>query len=208
VVVDNDIDVTSKTFSSMGSSWFKGTFDGLGHVVNGFTPASAHGMFGTVTAEAVIKNLALVNIGPTEFNVFSYDFSGTLDNVYVQGALSFKDTYRGVANVKSSSAQINNCIVDISGLSLPAFQCSQGVQPIVSNSYAIGDTMAGFIGYQKTLKDGGELFSTYKEFSDARISDITSTNNFNKYWNLTGDATNGYTLKFGNAVVGTTVANA
>ena len=42
------------------------------------------------------------------------------------------------------------------------------------------------------------------------ISDISAgaTNGWCKYWNLTGDATNGYTLKFGNAVVGTTVANA
>ena len=189
-----DIDVSGKTFPSMGSSWFVGTFNGLGHVVNGYTPKDAYGLFGAVKAQATVKNLALTNVTNTEWNTLSHDFSGTLDNVYVQGEITAASTWRGVANVKSASAKISNVIVNISGFARPAFQCS--AEPIITNSYAIGDKLTGFIGIYGTNQGNAPVYETVSEFYTAEINDITSANSFNKYWSKTAVG-----LYFGNALV-------
>ena len=195
VAVVSDIDVSGKTFNSMESRYFKGILNGFGHAVNGYTPAAAFGMFGTVTDEAVIKNLALVNVTNTKWNTISHEFKGTLDNVYVQGEITADSyTYRGVANVKSASAVLNNVIVNISGFARPAFQCSD--EPIITNSYAIGDKLTGFIGDYTTIKGNAPAYETVSEFYTAEINDITSANGFNKYWSKTSVG-----LYFGNALV-------
>ena len=97
---------------------FRGTFDGRGYTVsnlNGFTPAkTTYGIFGVIGADAVIKNVAFVNVTISGNNsgLLAMRCHGTIENVYVQGVRTNGGNFSG-AVVGLMHGNMKNVFVNI-----------------------------------------------------------------------------------------------
>lgn len=208
-VVTEDITINSTdNMPDKTSKYFKGHFNGLGHTVSGVKPNSAFGIFGELAGDAIIENIGFTGIS-TAYYLFSHSAidNTIIRNVYVQGELKYNSTHRGVVKLISATAKMENCVVDAvvpsSGTAGSfAIQYSNGT---VTNSYAIGTNLKGFAGSGSTDMEKGKKYTIMSDFIAEQAVNINSTNGWSEYWKLTGDATNGYTLKFGNVTVGSTV---
>lgn len=128
----SDINLNDKEWTPIGimeayggGSGFAGTFDGNGHTiynlkVNDTTEdCAAAGLFGGITAGAVIKNVTLKNV-----NITSYHWVGG-----VVGYISENGT----------PAQIENCHIDGGVI--------KSIPELIDNEYDNGDKVGGIAGY-------------------------------------------------------------
>lgn len=97
---------------------FRGTFDGRGYTVsnlNGFTAVKAtYGIFGVIGADAVIKNVAFVNVTISGNNsgLLAMRCHGTIENVYIQGSRTNGGNFSG-AVVGLMHGNMKNVFVNV-----------------------------------------------------------------------------------------------
>ena len=223
VVLSTDLSMEGKKFNLNHhiDDYFGGTFNGLGHTISDFTTATTpgtQGVFGRIYNTAVIENIAFTNfVAGTEY-ILAGEVGATIRNVYIQGSSSFKDT-RGVMKL-TNNAKVSNVVINVSP-AMAGFVYSDSnasYQNIITKSYVIGaQTYAGKLGWVNDKVASDDTYApvgskVHEDASDllgdaAFIADISTgaTNGWAKYWNLTGNQNDGYTLKFGNTTIGTTV---
>ena len=89
----------------MGSQGFRGIFDGAGYTIYNYSAGGkfSGGLFGGVAKRAVIKNLGVVakisvgleSDGTHIVNLFAFNFSGTMQNCYVDVTVDESSTFTG-----------------------------------------------------------------------------------------------------------------
>ena len=229
-VLTKDLDMTGKTLTdNKGTSdYYSGTFDGLGHYIDNLTFVSDQGLFGYTSKGSVLKNFAIININAANKYVLSGMISGTIENVYLRGEYTMSSNNRGPLKLDANNATLKNTVLAIK-TKTPAIcleNCSTASSRISSTCYVMSiRAFAGICGWTTSINgycdeeyiptgaqmhkasDGWNPTNATLLLSNATfIADISAgeANGWSKYWDLQGDATNGYTLKFGNATVGTT----
>lgn len=228
-ILTKDMDMTGKAFTKNKSTsdYYSGTFDGLGHYIDNLTFVSDQGLFGYTSKNSVLKNFAIINIKVTDKYVLSGMISGTVENIYMQGVYTVSGKDRGPLKLDENNSKLKNVVLAVLTKS-PAIllvNYSTAASRVSNTCYVISErAFAGPFSWsngsdykghclksQEYIPEGGKVYSNSTELLNNAIfiADISagSTNGWSEYWKLTGDATNGYTLKFGNVTVGST-ANA
>jgi hypothetical protein len=111
-ILMNDIDVSSASWTSIGgfsiSGGFTGIFDGKSHVIIGLW--GSQGIFNSISAGGVVKNLGLVNIsitGGINIGGVTGTNRGAIEYCYVAGSISGNERVGGLTGVNEGA--IMNC---------------------------------------------------------------------------------------------------
>lgn len=193
---------------SASEAGFHGIFDGRGHVIkNGIY--NAEGLFGYVSANATLKNFAIVNakIAPGAYLLAKGAGMARIENVYIEATTWLLDY--GPVNTfrvfEVSNAQLFNVIyrIDVSGntgmeggLSAFASTCQGG--SYFANAFAFtnhikdGDKMVGHYDYKSSEFTVNDLSA----FSTTVTSEFLTSNEFSSLWHVESDG-----LHFGNNLI-------
>lgn len=130
---------------------FKGTFDGRGHIIKGFsTEGAAGGMFGIIHQAGVVKNVSFIDATHVGWGGFiSTGGDGLIENVYIscnwQGSGGENDKSGFFyANDCMGEAKVINCFVDIKAIEEGAVE-TWGIGSahegygILKNVYCVGN---------------------------------------------------------------------
>lgn len=230
-VLTNDLVMTDKSFTKNKSTsdYYSGTFDGLGHCIDNVPITSDMGIFGYVSRGAVLKNFALTNVNAANKYILSGLISGTIENIYMHGEYTMSNNTRGPLLLDANNATIKNSVLAIK-TKTPAIclsDCSTAANRIQSTCYVTSiRAFAGICGWTTSINgycneeykpSGAQMHKAADTWNPSNatlllsnatfIEDISAgvINGWSKYWNLTGDAASGYTLKFGSFTIGSTV---
>ena len=167
---------------------FIGVFDGRGHIVTGAgVSASDSGLFPTLNADSVVKNVAFVNAnvsGPS--GLISSNFGGTIENVYVEGKLT---CMRASADSPSSllaskiydGAAIRQCVVIVTNPTVNNdYSAAIGMlvsakEDAMNNVFVLGTetkSLATSVGdkYSELKNDGNGQFVNYSDLLSEDLS--------------------------------------
>ena len=172
----NDIDMSDYTGTQYNIiNNFTGTFDGDGHVISNLTYTSTNstwnvGMFGSVGAGSIIKNLGIENVfmSTAGFNVgglvgsyenYSYQPAATIINCYTTGIVSSGGSVGGI--VGNYGGTISNCYSTVSVTGIGVYVGGlAGYGATISNCYSTGSvTGTGTRCYIGGLAGGGATIS-------------------------------------------------
>ena len=113
-VLGGNIDMTGVPI--IGRGWYSGdgrglvgTFDGRGYTINGFELEQGGGIFGVISSEAILKNIAFTNVKVNSNGhavVLGYAVYGTVQDVYV-GISELSSTYNATSATIGLFAQAN-----------------------------------------------------------------------------------------------------
>jgi hypothetical protein len=167
-ILTADIDLSGYTgdeFHIIGdwSGWFRGSFDGDGHIISNFTYFFSSngpyiGLFGRVLDDGEIKNLGVVDIVVTsqgdEVGGLVGCNRGTVSNCYATGTVTGVLDVGGLVGYNSQGT-VSNCYVacSVSGRGSVGGLVGYNSQGTVSNCYATGTVtntawaVGGLIGY-------------------------------------------------------------
>ena len=183
-----DINLSSVTIKNNGMSGktFAGTFDGRMYTLSNMKADTGNiGLFGHVSG--TVKNLKFTNVTVSSYTaaIAGGLFSGTIENVYVQGSVTGDgmSASSNLANFGSgllvgriqSGAKIQNAIVELTsmkeGLRLAtAFgklhQSAAKENAVFTNCYAIGADACTFMKYSSWTKVSFTEGSSNKNFAD------------------------------------------
>lgn len=178
ITLNSDIDISEDDWIPIDG--FAGNFDGKGHEITGLTIGSSEtaanranaGLFGSLTATAVVKNLGLTEVAIYASSGVSTYAGGlaartaggtatggtVIDNCYVEGEMIYSETTAGTISfagglVASLGAytSVSNCWTDISvegkaGGTMSAYAGGltslTGNNIVVTNCYTLGDVSA------------------------------------------------------------------
>ena len=126
ITLANDIDMTDTTVKNATESTYKGIFDGRGHSLEnvtvdvGATNYGVGGFFGgTISSNAVVKNVAFINLSSVSSNVpmqvvygglfGAYEANGTFENLYIDMNvnISKQGLFRQPGSAKFTNVVIN-----------------------------------------------------------------------------------------------------
>jgi len=143
---------------------FKGTFDGNGHVIKNLKidreTSDYQGLFGYISDDAEIKNIALENVSVTGQGNYvgglaGYSY-GDITNSYAMGNVTGQGNYVGGLAGSSSSSSITNSYATgtVSGTDRVGGLAGNSSSSI-TNSYATGtvsgtDSVGGLVGYSSS----------------------------------------------------------
>jgi hypothetical protein len=134
---------------------FIGNFDGNGHIITGLTisgvTGSTQGMFGTIGANGVVRNLGLVSVNinsiqpGTIVGSVAGRNSGMVENVFVTGSITAPSTVGGVVGLNQSGTVRNSystATVTASTANTAGGVVGQNVNGVVENVFTTGSVTA------------------------------------------------------------------
>ena len=184
---------------------FTGTFNGMGHTLDGFIVNTANGgIFQGAEGGAVFKNFAMKNVvltGQCTAPLF-YRMNGAVfvENVYIEVDDFGKSAASGgvVAFFYMGGLNVKNCIFEIKGLTPDSRNgaiCGRSFRTSLTmeNSYIIseGKLCATFPDTYNSTCDAVNAYSGYayteETFKTVYTNGVLDVSNYNKYWNLNQD---------------------
>ena len=184
-------------------SYFKGTFNGMGHTLSGFIVNTANGgIFHGAEGGAVFKNFAMKDVvitgqctGPLFYRTNGAVF---LENVYIEvDDFTDSETSGGViAFLYMGGLNVKNCIFEINALtpnSTNGAICGRSFRTSLTleNSYIIsnGKLCSTHPDTYNSTCDAVNAYNGYaytdaETFSTVYASGLLDVSGFNKYWNL------------------------
>lgn len=116
VVLADDISLAGTDFSTIPV--FRGTFDGAGHTITGFTwlaKGSKTGLFRTLSEGAVVKNLTLDGVvapdgSQNQVGILAGENYGTIEAVTITGDVTGDEDVGAVVGFNGSTGVLRNCI--------------------------------------------------------------------------------------------------
>ncbi len=197
ILLDSDVNGTglAPIVAAANDRYFKGTFDGQGHVISNFavsyTPSGGlFGELGNGTASGHIKNFALLGVNVNNTANYCYllsnnlQNSSTIENVYVEGV---SQSTSGIARLRSVDASISNVIVNAqfsNTTNANAFSSQTGDdknKSQLTNCYAI--TNGGF-AIDGTPQTNCAKYTNVDEFFNS-VVDLSQQDGWASYWSLT-----------------------
>ena len=215
-VLGNDITFSNTYYVSQYRPWgvnvsaiptgvgFNGIFDGRGYTINNLGITNFNdfnktcGIFGTIGAKGVIRNVAFVNgkiAGSTQHSVVSYlanGIAGTLENVFVHIDLanSTVDT-SGRMNVFAygfnNTVTLKNCIAYVSGASSQNGCVNLGIGNYVHGELSSSRVINSYLICNDALTVGGRL-TAVTNYNETAVKNGTAnivTTGFSADWDLT-----------------------
>jgi hypothetical protein len=177
--------VTGKAANN--NNFFRGTFDGLGHMITGPIKVNQrYGLFGGIGGVAgTIKNVGFDGLESTYDYPFALSgyMAGTMENVYVKATTAIQSQYVNVQwnGSTSSNGVIKNCVFDIT---------YTGTVGTVTNNKSANAFVIG--------NDANANYGTVAEFISAQLVNVTTANG----WNMDVWSVKEGKLYFGSALVG------
>ena len=181
VILTDDIDCGNNTYGMAGFSFWKGTFNGLGHSVSNIQLWGQGGLLGRPDAGGVIENTAFLDIRATvadSYLLTGYAQGGIVRNVYLQGEFTTATTHGAMRN--EGSGTVENVIVNAQfadGSTAPMFSKKGNV--VLTEAYAIGNATAYVDGDTTT-----PVYKNVEEFLTAKGASLTAENGWNEYWSM------------------------
>lgn len=196
-VLANDIDCSTAGSLNGGSGWspigsgsgFQGTLDGQGHKINSLDlsnmpgSTSFEGMFSTLSNNAVVKNLSIINgkiNGGNNIGMVAGSLSGTssFDNVYVRATVTcHAENCGGMVGSLHNASLINNSGADVTVTS--SDQSTGGLVGYIADDGAIQESYAdgsvsgalyvgGLVG---AVNNSGSPATITNAYSSATVTD-------------------------------------
>ena len=185
---DADIDAKDVTWTAVNGRIFSGVIDGAGHTVSNMKSVGTGYMGMVKELKGTIKNIAFVN-GVGERCFLVYQMSGTLENVYVEAAVTTNWTWFGVCSTYRNdgvAVNVKNCVFntnvqdyDGNGGAVGAVYTNGAVS--MSNVYIFNrSTCPVFDDNSANVIDISAGNGTVDSFTYTDIYAYTKTNNFLK----------------------------
>ena len=206
-----------------GSMTFTGIFNGQDHTINGLYIDSPNGqnigLFGYTTGGATIENLGLTNVQVTGYGAVGAlvgdSFAGTINDVYVTGAVSGNNNVGGLAGGNGGTLNLCYSTCTVNGAQYVGGLVGTNYGTI-TNSYSMGAVtgssssqyVGGLVGYNYNSYGAGTISNAYSTGAVSGTSDVggllgynDSTTITNSFWDTN---TAGVTLGVGTDSTNTT----
>jgi len=153
---------TQSTTTLLSNRGFKGVFDGKGNAIENVTSDNG-GVFGLVHKDGVVKNLAVTGtISTVDSGLLGKQFSGWLDNSYIQTKVGSLKATASVATIMSFSHVSNVVIVADASSALRSDEFTED-NMLVTHGY-----VAGYLGHITGTKDG----PAFSQWTTASVSNV------------------------------------
>ena len=157
----NDIDASgiSLNHTLTNDANFNGTFDGKGYSISNLV-LKDKGLFGTLNATAVIKNLGLINLEATKAYFLASNTLNdglTIQNVFISLSAATV-TPRGITGRTGANSVLTNVVIEYLGDNANA-----------NRDYSERWTWQGLIGGLWTYESEGKLYAQDKKWSDVYV---------------------------------------
>ena len=195
-VLTDDITFTTRWDAGKANSVaFRGTFDGLGHMITGPIYAwNSGGLFGAIQAGAIVKNVGFDGLysANAPANALSGFLSGTMENVYVKASTANTAQY-----VRFWGGTVKNCVFDVNFTGSTAGKTIWNKWGSFSNIFSIGSVDAS-INSDGSANDITTNYATVADFISEQLANVNTTNG----WNMDVWSVKEGKLYFGTALVG------
>lgn len=207
VVLANDLENIGEYTASSEES-FVGTFNGLGHTLDGMSMTNATGLFKQVD-RSTLKNVAFTNLvlsrdsGALFYRTFT---SNVLENIYVKVKKMTNSLNGAVCDLlagTTSVLEMKNCIIvmenfynssvnyDSNTNGAVLARCGGTIVP--TNTYVISDgQISGTLVHINNVQYEQAnrlpiIYSSVEKFNEAKLDGTVDLSGYNHYWDLSGD---------------------
>lgn len=207
VVLANDLQNIGEYTASSEES-FVGTFNGLGHTLDGMSMTNSTGLFKQID-RATMKNVAFTNLvlsrdsGALFYRTFT---SNVLENIYVKVKKMTNSLNGAVCDLlagTTSVLEMKNCIIimedfynssvnyDKKTNGAVLARCGGTIVP--TNTYVISDgQISGTIVHINNVQYEKAnrlpiIYSSVEKFNEAKLDGTVDLSGYNHYWDLSGD---------------------
>jgi hypothetical protein len=201
-ILENNIDASSTTLSSIGTSStpYTGCFYGNGCVINGVTiyggSYSYVGFFSNMQG-AVVSNLGLTNVTISGYSFVGGMFGGcrstTISDCFVTGTVTGSSDVGGFGGESASGTNINDCWVNVTSSGMQFVSTSTTTYQF-SNFYGMGKYAMGTYGnITETYSSwGGDEWWYYLTNAQMKVQSNYVGFDFTNVWIMDGVNYGGY----------------
>lgn len=207
VVLANDLQNIGEYTASSEES-FVGTFNGLGHTLDGMSMTNATGLFKQID-RATMKNVAFTNLvlsrdsGALFYRTFT---SNVLENIYVKVKKMTNSLNGAICDLlagTTSVLEMKNCIivmedfynrsVNYDSKTNGAILARCGGTIVPTNTYVISDgQISGTHEHVQNVQYEQAnrlpiIYSSVEKFNEAKLDGTVDLSGYNHYWDLSGD---------------------
>jgi hypothetical protein len=206
VVLANDLQDIGE-YTASNETTFVGTFNGLGHTLDGMSMTNATGLFKQVD-RATLKNVAFTNLvlsrnsGALFYRTFT---SNVLENIYVQVKKMTNSLNGGICDLlagTTSVLEMKNCIIVMEDFHNSAVNYDRKTNGVIlarcggtivpTNTYVISDgQISGTIVHVNNVQYEKAnrlpiIYASVEKFNEAKADGTVDLSGYNHYWDLNG----------------------
>lgn len=207
VVLANDLQDIGE-YTASNETTFVGTFNGLGHTLDGMSMTNATGLFKQVD-RATLKNVAFTNLvlsrdsGALFYRTFT---SNVLENIYVQVKKMTNSLNGGICDLlagTTSVLEMRNCIIVMEDFHNSAVNYDRKTNGVIlarcggtivpTNTYVISDgQISGTLVHVNNVQYEQAnrlpiIYASVEKFNEAKEDGTVDLSGYNHYWDLNGD---------------------